>query len=139
MLGLKDSQQQQQPVPSGMTATDFKCLTCGGPILENTTSTTSCVKCARLRTRRRNFAHPAHNWSGSTASTASSASSASVTAAAQHYFSSVESSHSGAAVVGHVRGGHGPHDSRDSGVSSGSSQDYGECTPPVEKALAFPR
>lgn len=33
----------------------------------------------------------------------------------------------------------GPHDSRDSGVSSGSSQDYGECTPPVEKSLVFPR
>jgi hypothetical protein len=40
-----------------MKATDFSCLTCGGPILENTTSTTTCVKCARLRIRRRNFAH----------------------------------------------------------------------------------
>ena len=38
--------------------TEHNCLTCGSPILENTTSTTSCVKCARLRTRRMNFAHP---------------------------------------------------------------------------------
>ena len=43
---------------SGMMATDYSCLTCGLPILENTTSTTTCVKCARLRTRRRNFAQP---------------------------------------------------------------------------------
>ena len=48
-----------------MAATDHKCLTCSGPILENTTSTTCCVKCARLRTRRRNFAHrPANQHSG---------------------------------------------------------------------------
>lgn len=33
----------------------------------------------------------------------------------------------------------GRHDSRDSGVSSGSSQDYGECTPTAEKNLNFPR
>ena len=32
----------------------------------------------------------------------------------------------------------GPHDSRDSGVSSGSSQDYGDCTPTTEKSLIFP-
>ena len=38
--------------------TEHSCLTCGSPILENTSSTTSCVKCARLRTRRMNFAHP---------------------------------------------------------------------------------
>ena len=41
-----------------MGVTDHKCLTCGSPILDNTTSTTACVKCARLRTRRMNFAHP---------------------------------------------------------------------------------
>ena len=41
-----------------MGVTEHKCLTCGSPILDNTTSTTSCVKCARLRTRRMNFAHP---------------------------------------------------------------------------------
>ena len=41
-----------------MGETEHKCLTCGSPILDNTTSTTSCVKCARLRTRRMNFAHP---------------------------------------------------------------------------------
>ena len=83
--------------PSGMVATEFKCLTCGGSILENTTSTTTCVKCARLRTRRRNFAQPA--WQPLPS---------------------------------------GPHDSRDSGVSSGSSQDYSECTPTLEQKI-FPR
>ena len=45
-----------------MAATDHSCLTCGLPILENTTRTTCCVKCARLRTRRRNFAHPNSGW-----------------------------------------------------------------------------
>ena len=43
---------------SGMMTTDYCCLTCGLPIMENTTSTTTCVKCAKLRTRRRNFAQP---------------------------------------------------------------------------------
>lgn len=107
------------PPPSGMSASDFKCITCGGPILENTTSTTSCVKCARLRTRRRNFAHPVFNWSGGSGNANSSSH--------QSGMSSVEDRPKG------------PHDSRDSGVSSGSSQDYGECTPPVEKSLGFPR
>ena len=44
--------------PSGMETTDYKCLSCGAQILENTSSTTTCVKCARIRTRRLNFAHP---------------------------------------------------------------------------------
>ena len=42
----------------GMSRTEYKCITCGCAILDNTSSTTSCVKCARLRTRRMNFAHP---------------------------------------------------------------------------------
>jgi len=43
---------------SELLVTEYKCLTCGSSIMDNTTSTTSCVKCARLRTRRLNFAHP---------------------------------------------------------------------------------
>lgn len=95
--------------PPSMPATEYKCLTCGGPILENTTSTTSCVKCARLRTRRRNFAHP------------------------------VLWNHSSGPPPSLDDRPLNAHDSRDSGVSSGSSQDYGESTPPVEKNLHFPR
>ena len=114
---------------SGMLATEYTCLTCGQPIMENTTSTTSCVKCARLRTRRRNFAtqpptqtppappgvvlHPAPM---QTPSIEEPAVPAKVPAA-----------------VSKIR-----NDSRDSGVSSGSSQDYDLTTPPIEKALIFP-
>ena len=55
---VEQSQPQSQEVMSsgGMLASEYECWTCGGPILENTTSTTTCVKCARLRTRRRAFA-----------------------------------------------------------------------------------
>jgi len=88
-----------------MLNTEFKCLTCGSHIMENTTSTTSCVKCARLRTRRMNFAHPPPLY-GSTLSSPSSRE---------------------------------PYDSRDSGVSTGSSQDCGEITPTVERQVVFPR
>ena len=107
---------------SGMSATEYTCLTCGQPILENTTSTTSCVKCARLRTRRRNFAttpatpgvvlHPAPM---QTPSIEEPVIPAKIPAATK------------------IR-----NDSRDSGVSSGSSQDYDLTTPPIEKALIFP-
>ena len=54
----QQQQQQQAGSASGMTKTEYKCITCGSPILDNTSSTTACVKCARLRTRRMNFAHP---------------------------------------------------------------------------------
>jgi len=90
---------------SEMMSTEFRCLTCGSTILENTTSTTSCVKCARLRTRRMNFAHPPP-LVGSTLSSPASRE---------------------------------PSDSRDSGISAGSSQDCGEVTPTVERQIIFPR
>eukprot|EP00093_Oithona_nana_P014151 14151.XXX_325040_330751_1 [CDS] Oithona nana genome sequencing. len=110
---------------SGMKATDYNCLTCGLPILENTTSTTTCVKCARLRTRRRNFAttqppgvvlHPP----------------------AQNTPSIDEEK---ALIAPNVAAGGAKvrNDSKDSGVSSGSSQDYDLATPPIEKTLIFPR
>jgi serine/threonine-protein kinase SIK2 len=88
-----------------MLSTEYKCLTCGSPIMENTTSTTACVKCARLRTRRMNFAHPPPLY-GATLSSPSSRE---------------------------------PYDSRDSGVSAGSSQDCGDITPTMEKQVVFPR
>lgn len=101
----RDWQTEQRPERSEMLSTEFKCLTCGSPIMDNTTSTTSCVKCARLRTRRMNFAHPPPLY-GSTLSSPSSRE---------------------------------PYDSRDSGVSAGSSQDCGEITPTVERQVVFPR
>ena len=118
----QQQQQRRQPVGCAETAavssavgndswglgqTEFKCITCGSPIMDNTTSTTSCVKCARLRTRRLNFAHPA----------------------------GLMRSSGGGLVSPSLGGGlGGPWDSRDSGVSSGSSQDCGggELTPTVE-------
>ena len=67
-LRLRTSSETEREAGRGATVgagpscelgvTEHKCLTCGSPILDNTTSTTSCVKCARLRTRRMNFAHP---------------------------------------------------------------------------------
>jgi len=97
--------REKTPERSEMLTTEFKCLKCGSPIMDNTTSTTSCVKCARLRTRRMNFAHPPP-LNGSTLSSPSSRE---------------------------------PSDSRDSGVSAGSSQDCGEITPTVERQVIFPR
>lgn len=99
------SSSDKKPEQTEMLNTEFKCLTCGSHIMENTTSTTACVKCARLRTRRMNFAHPPPLY-GSTLSSPSSRE---------------------------------PYDSRDSGVSAGSSQDCGEITPTMEKQVAFPR
>lgn len=112
--------------PSGMVATEYDCNNCKEPILENTTSTTTCVKCARLRTRRRNFAHPTMLWSNQSATTAYSSRDHSTPHPQPYMFCSEDRTR-------------GPHDSRDSGVSTGSSQDYGECTPPIEKSLGFPR
>ncbi|XP_059095436.1 serine/threonine-protein kinase par-1-like [Tigriopus californicus] len=112
--------------PSGMVATEYDCNNCKEPILENTTSTTTCVKCARLRTRRRNFAHPTMLWSNQSATTTFAGRDHSAPLPQQYLFCSEERTR-------------GPHDSRDSGVSTGSSQDYGECTPPIEKSLGFPR
>jgi hypothetical protein len=102
----------------GLGQTEFHCLTCGSPILDNTTSTTACVKCARLRTRRLNFAHPVGG-GGSTTTRPGVAMSPGGGAVSS-------SSHSGGGGLG------GPWDSRDSGVSSGSSQDCGELTPTLE-------
>ena len=124
-----DLPQQSTAISGGMAATDHACLTCGLPILENTTSTTCCVKCARLRTRRRNFAHPNTGWRNQS----STSSCGTPMSAAGSSISSMCSSYS---TAGWSRLP-GPHDSRDSGVYSGSSQDYGE-SPVVEKALVFP-
>ncbi len=121
-------------VSSGMNPTEYNCLTCGLPILENTTSTTTCVKCARLRIRRRNFAqapppgvvlHPPVNLqqSGQTPSLEE-----------KQVLPAPTTPCGTAKVVGKMR-----NDSKDSGVSSGSSQDYDLSTPPVEKTLIFPR
>ena len=108
---------------SGMSATDFSCLTCGLPILENTTSTTTCVKCARLRTRRRNFAQP---WT--------EAPLPGVVLHPPQKTPSIEDRVTSGGPPGKVR-----NDSKDSGVSSGSSQDNDLATPPIEKTLIFPR
>ncbi|XP_040580561.1 uncharacterized protein [Lepeophtheirus salmonis] len=89
---------------------NLKCFTCGGPILGSSSNT--CVICVRLRTRRRNFAHPL-NWNPLNIPTPPTSSGV----------NSIEP--------------RGPYDSRDSGVSSGSSQDYGEITPPVHEK-SFP-
>jgi len=110
---------------SGMLPTDYICLTCSGPILENTTSTTTCVRCARLRIRRLNFAHQTSDQDQLQA-----------TAVQQQLQLSMEAAKG---VEDLERKIHGRHDSRDSGVSSGSSQDYGECTPTSEMTLMFPR
>lgn len=147
--------QTTASVSSGMMATEFVCLTCRGPILENTTSTTTCVKCAKLRTRRRNFAQP---W-GQTGSQCQQQQpmmtlqqppvqmhqlqpqqqqTVSIQQTPSIEENSTMSSISTASSKG-SSGTRGRNDSRDSGVSSGSSQDYGECTPPVEKTLIFPR
>ena len=108
---------------SGMRATEFNCLTCGLPIMENTTSTTTCVKCARLRTRRRNFATPP----GVVLHPPASGKSGNNTPSLEEKPSTPTSVK--------IR-----NDSKDSGVSSGSSQDYSDLsTPPVEKTLMFPR
>ena len=117
--------QTTTPTSSGMVATEFTCLTCGQAILENTTSTTTCVKCARLRTRRRNFAQP---WPPG------------VVLHPPTNTPSIEEQ----VVAPPLRHQAPPsprarNDSRDSGVSSGSSQDYDLVTPPVEKNLIFPR
>jgi len=101
----RDWSSEKKPEQTEMLNTEFKCLTCGSHIMDNTTSTTACVKCARLRTRRMNFAHPPPLY-GSTLSSPSSRE---------------------------------PYDSRDSGVSAGSSQDCGEITPTMEKQVVFPR
>jgi len=101
----RDWSTEVRPERSEMLSTEFKCLTCGSSIMDNTTSTTSCVKCARLRTRRMNFAHPPP-LVGSTLSSPA---------------------------------GREPSDSRDSGVSAGSSQDCGEITPTLDRQVIFPR
>ena len=119
-------------VTSGMLATEYTCLTCGQPILENTTSTTSCVKCARLRTRRRNFATqppPAGT---------QPAPGVVLHPAPIMQTPSIEESPVIPAKVSASAGTKIRNDSRDSGVSSGSSQDYDLTTPPIEKALIFP-
>jgi len=108
---------------AGIRMTNYTCLTCTGPILENTSSTTTCVRCARLRVRRRNFAHQTPEQSNQDQ----------VQAVHNHLLQAED------AVLRieerninvNIR-----HDSKDSGVSS---QDYGECTPTTEKNLMFPR
>ena len=125
--------EQNQTIPhsnsGGMLVSDYKCLTCGGPILDNTTSTTTCVKCARLRTRRRAFAHPWDSHEQQLMQQRQQLQHQN----SQNQFQHLPSSES----MGSERL-RGPHDSRDSGVSSGSSQDYGDCTPTTEKSLIFP-
>ena len=122
--------EQNQPLPhdnsGGMIVSEYSCLTCGGSILENTSSTTTCVKCARLRTRRRAFAHP---WDQQMIQQQQQL---------QHQNSQKQFQHLPSTESMGSERVRGPHDSRDSGVSSGSSQDYGECTPTTEKSLIFP-
>ena len=108
---------------SGMKATEYNCLTCGQPIMENTTSTTTCVKCARLRTRRRNFAQPCMPPPG----------------VVLHPPQNTPSIEEEKIVFAPATGAKIRNDSKDSGVSSGSSQDYDLATPPIEKTLIFPR
>jgi hypothetical protein len=132
----KDSTQAIRQLPhssmnqglSGMQSTDYTCLTCSGPILENTTSTTTCARCARLRIRRRNFAHQTSDQSYRDQQHPT-----------QQQLQLPNEVMFVKSVDEHERLPHGRHDSRDSGVSSGSSQDYGECTPTAEKSLMFPR
>lgn len=130
-------QQNIQPLPpqiennsGGMIVSDYQCLTCSGPILENTTSTTTCVKCARLRTRRKAFAHP---WDTHQQQLILQQQQQLHHQNSQHQFvhSPLNESMESERVSG-------PHDSRDSGVSSGSSQDYGGFTPTTEKSIIFP-
>jgi hypothetical protein len=148
-IELQQQQQQQhwktpgadQPAPgspasiSGMMSTDFTCLTCGQAILENTTSTTTCVKCARLRTRRRNFAQPWTPPPGVVLHPPSTPQPPQQTPSIEDY-SLASSTVSSRSTASNPRG---RNDSRDSGVSSVSSQDYDLSTPPVEKNLIFPR
>ena len=111
---------------SGMMASDFSCLTCGGQILENTTSTTTCVKCARLRIRRRNFAHQVPEQGRPIQFQQQQQQQQQQhqqmihqqQQMLQHHFEMLTTSNS----EDSERGPHGRHDSRDSGVSSGSSQ-----------------
>ena len=112
-----------------MKATEYNCLTCGLPILENTTSTTTCVKCARLRTRRRNFA--------STTQPGHMAPPGVVLHPPTQNTPSIEEEKALSTPAG--AGAKVRNDSKDSGVSSGSSQDYDLATPPIEKTLIFPR
>jgi hypothetical protein len=115
---------------SGMKATDFSCLTCGGPILENTTSTTTCVKCARLRIRRRNFAHqvPEQGRQMQFQQHLIQQQQQQIMQQQQHQQQQQQQQHlemlatTKTASEESERGTHGRHDSRDSGVSSGSSQ-----------------
>ena len=113
----------------GMIVSDFKCLTCAGPILENTTSTTTCVNCAMLRKRRRAFAHP---WDSHQQQLMQQQQHLQHQNSQQHFQHLPLTESMGSERV------RGPHDSRDSGVSSGSSQDYGDFTPTTEKSLIFP-
>lgn len=129
--GLADNAPPGSPaskMASGMMATDYNCLTCGLPILENTTSTTTCVKCARLRTRRRNFAQPQDG-----ALLGPSTGVQHTPSLEEKVMPPVTPTTCGGPSV-KVR-----NDSKDSGVSSGSSQDYDLSTPPIEKTLIFPR
>ena len=128
-------EENQQPIShetsGGMVVSEYKCLTCGGPILENTTSTTTCVKCAGLRTRRRAFAY---RWEDPHQQQL-------LYQQLQHQNSQKQFQHlplSESIGSERVRVPHDSRDSRDSGVSSGSSQDYGDCTPTTEKSLIFP-
>ena len=106
---------------SGMKATDFNCLTCGCSILENTTSTTTCVKCARLRIRRRNFAHQVPE-QGRQMQFQQQLIQQQQLLQQQQQQQHLEMLATKAASEESERGTHGRHDSRDSGVSSGSSQ-----------------
>ena len=126
--------QQNEPLPQmdnsgGMIVSDYKCLTCTGPILENTTSTTTCAKCAKLRTRRLAFAHP---WDSHKQQLLQQQQQLQHQNSQQHFQHLPLNESMGSERV------RGPHDSRDSGVSSGSSQDYGDFTPTTEKSLIFP-
>ena len=131
--GINESQHNQQ-LPQvdnsgGMIVSDYKCLTCAGPILENTTSTTTCVNCAMLRKRRRAFAHP---WDSHQQQLMHQQQQLQHQNSQQHFQHLPLTESMGSERI------RGPHDSRDSGVSSGSSQDYGDFTPTTEKSLIFP-
>ena len=92
-------------------------------------------RCARLRTRRMNFAHPPplHVSGESNISTYESKSPNLSSFYVQLIHINTHLLRSPAAEISSSR------ESRDSGVSSGSSQDCGDLTPTFDRPSAFPR